>query len=164
MKKCLQLFDDLLKVIIAICTALILVLVLIQVFGRWFFTSPTWIDEVCRIMFIATIFFGAALCVKEKRHVRVDILTTALPRGFNLFLEIIIDLIVFTISVLLAYSGFKLAMRNMTQILPATHLPKGVVYTIIPVSAVIMAINSLRNVCAEIQAFWTHVKQGGKTE
>ena len=159
MKKCLNLFDNLLKAIIAICTALILILILVQVFARLFFTSPTWIDEVCRIMFVATIFFGAALCVKEKRHVKVDILNTILPPKASLVMEIVAEVLVVVISVFLVYSGYKLGMRNMTQLLPATSVPKGVVYMFIPVAAVFMVMNSLRNLIAEIQALFCKNKE-----
>ena len=54
--------------------AITMVLVIINVFSRYFFNAPiAWVEEVATSCFVYTVFVGAAWCLRTRQHVGVDL-------------------------------------------------------------------------------------------
>lgn len=60
--------------------ALLFLTFVLQVAARFLFESPlTWSDELVVILYIAMVFWSAALLLKEREHVMFDLVYAALP-------------------------------------------------------------------------------------
>lgn len=60
--------------------ALIVVLIAAQVFTRYLFNRPiVWVEDVATFAFIWSVFLGAAVGLKDLRHVRIETLLARLP-------------------------------------------------------------------------------------
>ena len=58
--------------------AITMVLVIINVFSRYFFNAPiAWVEEVATSCFVYTVFVGAAWCLRTRQHVGVDLLVAS---------------------------------------------------------------------------------------
>ncbi len=120
-------------------------LAMTQVICRYVFNnSLTWSDQACRYLFCITTFMGAAACVREQSHITIDILAEILPRRFLKHQGLIVNLFILGISILLAVTGWQLAMRNMGQDTTTLPVRMGVIYMMIPVASAIMAVNAVR--------------------
>ncbi|MEO8546203.1 MAG: TRAP transporter small permease [Burkholderiaceae bacterium] len=62
--------------------ALLFATFIVQVVMRFVFNNPlAWSDELIVVLYILMVFWGAALLLKEKDHVMLDLVYEALPPG-----------------------------------------------------------------------------------
>ena len=80
-----------------------LALLLIQVFCRYLFEMPlAWAEELVRYTYIAVSFLGAAVALRERTHISIDILPSIINSkvkdenkkrlindGLNLFADVV---------------------------------------------------------------------------
>ena len=102
MKKCLKtLFDNFEIIFSGIFIIITTVLVLVNVFMRYFLHSGIyWAVEVTTSCFVWSVFLGAAGAYRRNMHIGVDILVNKLPDTVRNIVNIIVKLI------LLVTNGF----------------------------------------------------------
>lgn len=72
----------------------IVLLVLLQIFQRYFALFPTpWTEEMSRFLFVYLTFLGSALLLKEKGHITVDVVVELLPRRLQLGIYALVQLL-----------------------------------------------------------------------
>ena len=139
--------------LLAFLMAVMVVNVLWQVFTRYVVGVPSsFTDELARYLLIWVGILGAAYAAGRRIHVAIDILPSRLnaqsQERLLVFVNIII--IVFSLTVLviggtrLVYITFLLKQNS-----PALQIPLGAVYTIIPISGLLVVyykISDLLNV------------------
>lgn len=132
-----------------VCAALFVVMVLVmfvQVFTRYVFAYPLdWADEVVAAAFTWLSFLSAALAVKVKGHIAVEIVLNWLPNVPRKIVRTLTALAIIAFLAVLAYTGFQLAILNSDQQSAALNLPMSYVYLSLPVSAVLMFIYEVRH-------------------
>ena len=74
--------------------------------------SVPWTEELARILFIQTMFFGIAICIREKEHIVVEFLFSKLPPRLQTVGNIIFNTAIFIFLCFLARG--TLAMSKMT--------------------------------------------------
>ena len=80
----------------------------IEVIRREVFSySSIWGEEIVRYSFIYLAWIGAASAVKERAHIRIDVLYHYVGPKTKAVLYIFGDLVMFTIAVLALYWSFK---------------------------------------------------------
>jgi C4-dicarboxylate transporter DctQ subunit len=145
MKRFWGAYDRFLKGIILCTSAAFVTLVLLQIFCRYVLgNSLAWSEEVCKLLFYATIMFGSAVCITDYRHITIDILTLYLPRYVKRYWYVGVYVFMFILCVYLIIYGYTFAQRNMGQLTPAMQIPFGYVYFVTPVAAILMCINLVR--------------------
>ena len=71
-------FNQTVKIIAAILLAALFLTFLLQIFSRYVLNSPFgWTLELCRILWVWIVFFCCAFLVKEKDHVKFNLLYSA---------------------------------------------------------------------------------------
>lgn len=97
---------------------ILLVLVIVYTSGaRYIFKfSVDWGFEVSIFIFGIYSILSGAYCLKEKAHVRVDILPKLLSARSQNFIDLLSSIIVIIVSTVMTYSGFKYALSS-TKIL-----------------------------------------------
>ncbi len=144
-------FGTLLRLLSMSCLVVISILMVFNVFTRFFpFFSMSWFDEILEGFFAWMVFFGAAALWRENEHFTVTFLPDWL-RGSKTgyILEICIHLISILFLLVFTYYSLNLTMRA-GDTTPILMMPKRILYVCMPLSGAIMVGYSFRNICVSI--------------
>jgi TRAP-type C4-dicarboxylate transport system permease small subunit len=123
-----------------------------NVLARYFFNSPIqWAEELARYAFIWVVFMGAVVCTKRKRHIAIDILLQAIPLRASAWVRLAADCCTLGIALVIAYYGWKLTAAA-TQITATLQVPHYLVYVVVPFSAVLIALHTLKDLLGNLRA------------
>ena len=137
--------DWILKAVLVVIVASFIVIVFAQVIARYVFNnSLSWSEELARVLFTQMIFLAIPLVVKEKKVIAVDIVVQFISDKVKRPLYVVLNALSFLFFGVLAVSGYNFSMANMNQRTAALHLNVGMLYFVIPVSAVLMMLNVVR--------------------
>ena len=80
----------------------------IEVVRREVFSySSIWGEEIVRYSFIYLAWIGAAAAVKERGHIRIDVLMHYVPRTVKAFLYIFGDIVMFIVALIAIYWSWE---------------------------------------------------------
>ncbi|MDU8911588.1 TRAP transporter small permease [Aestuariicoccus sp. MJ-SS9] len=80
----------------------------IEVLRREIFAySSIWGEEIVRYAFIYLAWIGAAVAVKERGHIRIDVLMHYVPPRVKALLYIFGDIVMFIVAVIAVYWSFE---------------------------------------------------------
>lgn len=110
-----KLVDGLARMIMGVSALLVFAITFLQVLCRFVLKSPLpWSTDILRLAFTYLVFWGAAWCVREKEHLNVDVVLTALPAGIRRWTEILINLILCVFFIFLIYFGIQFCIFGWT--------------------------------------------------
>lgn len=97
-----------------IVTLLMVLLVSITVFARYFF-GITWagMDELIRLSMIWMVFLGLALLSIENDHITIDTIYSKLPAMMRKYINIIIGLTSISVSLFLFFVSYRMVSNLM---------------------------------------------------
>jgi TRAP-type C4-dicarboxylate transport system permease small subunit len=102
--------------------ALIVVTISIQVFTRYLFGRPlVWVEELATYAFIWSVFIGAALGMKELRHIRIETFVARLAPRPQAFARAALWALVTFAAVVVAHEALEIMpieARSRTMALP----------------------------------------------
>lgn len=118
-----------------------------------FIPSLTWAEELCRFLWIATVFLSLPYTIRTETMLRVTALIDILPWKLHNLLNIIVDVVTFAMMAILSYYSVVVLQRIIAsgEVSPAILLPMWIMYVIVLVGFVLGALRS-------IQMFVIHVK------
>jgi TRAP-type C4-dicarboxylate transport system permease small subunit len=124
--------------------------VLWQVFTRFVLSNPSsYTEELARYLLIWIGLVGAAYASGRQLHLAIDLLPRALHGRSRVVLDVTIRIIVATFALgVLGYGGFVLVRISLGlgQTSAALGIPIGWVYSVIPVSGLLIAWFSVRDI------------------
>jgi TRAP-type C4-dicarboxylate transport system permease small subunit len=140
---------------ISFLLATLSLIMFLQVLFRYVFNnSLTWSEELAKFIFIWITFLGAALCFRERIHLKVDFLTNRLSDKNKILMEMINTLLVTIFSGIIVVIGFLWVINVAGTLSPAMGLPLNIVfYAALPVSAVFTFIYGVARFKREIKEF-----------
>ena len=101
-----KLLDYIDKALVVWCVCimgLMCLMVILSVIFRYVFNLAfVWSEELIVLLFIATTYFGAVLCVHENEHIDISFLRECLPKKFSKLLDVIISVICIVVQITLA--------------------------------------------------------------
>ena len=150
------------KTITWIAFAVMLALLLIQVFCRYLFEMPlAWAEEMVRYTYIGVSFLGAAVALRERTHISIDILPSLLENkikdpakkefwldALDIFSSIVQMVFFIFISVWMLEYNIDLDAKN--QITTANQWPMWIMCLPVTVSCMLMALHGLLNALEDI--------------
>ena len=150
------------KTITWVVFAIMLALLLIQVFCRYLFEMPlAWAEELVRYTYIAVSFLGAAVALRERTHISIDILPSIINSkvkdenkkrlindGLNLFADIVQLALFIVLTIWMAEYTIDLDVKN--QITTANQWPMWLMSLPVTVSCGLMAFHALLNALEDI--------------
>lgn len=152
MKKAIDLLNDFIKHILNILLFIMVIVVFAQVVIRYALNNPlAWSEEIARYILVWLTFLGAAYAMSKQAHVGVEVFVKLFPVKIQkgvLVLATFVSLFFFAIMI---YQGYLFALRTMTQTSPVLHFPMGGVYSVIPLSGIILSINLIYNTIQELK-------------
>jgi TRAP-type C4-dicarboxylate transport system permease small subunit len=128
---------------LALLMALLVLDVIWQVITRFLLNNPSsFTDELARFLLIWLGLLGAALVSGHKMHLAIDLLSDRIRSPqIQKYLAIFIDAVVVIASLsIMVFGGSKLVYTiwSLGQTSTALQLPLSVVYTIIPISGLLI--------------------------
>ncbi len=143
-------FDRFLEYFLATLMALMLLSVCWQVLTRYVFTSPSsFTDELARYLLIWIGTLGAAYASGKRLHLAIDLFPSSLEGKskyrLSVFLNVLIILFAFAVLVV---GGSRLVYITYTlgQVSAAMQLPLAYVYTILPISGLLIVYYKIRDI------------------
>ncbi|MFM2484770.1 TRAP transporter small permease [Celerinatantimonas yamalensis] len=131
---------------IVVMTSLVICVVW-QVFSRWVLNAPsTYTDELARFSMIWVGLLGAAYTVGAQRHLSIDLAVAHLTGRKKRICTIYTNCGVLAFaSSAMVWGGWHLASRVLLsgQVSPAMQIPMAYVYTVLPLSGMIMSYYNL---------------------
>lgn len=147
--------DLVLKWMLVVIMASMTINVLWQVFSRFILQNPSsFTEELARYMLIWLGILGAAYVAGQKMHLAIDLLPTKLTGKSKAYLEIFINIVIFIFAVtVLVIGGIRLVgiTLMLNQISAAMQIPLGYIYSVLPISGVLMSFYSFYFIMQQIK-------------
>jgi len=148
-----KLVDKILEIFLVILLAVLVIDVVWQVFSRYILNSPSsFTDELARILLIWVGILGAAWATGKKMHLAIDFFIDKFNRKNRRLINKLIHFSValFALFVMIIGGGnliyMLLKLGNTTA---ALSLPIGYVYSVIPISGLLIVYYSLYQIFYE---------------
>ena len=142
----------------SLCLCLILSIMLVGVFFRYFLEYPIfWAEEANNFLFVWMGYLGFAYVMGNDAHIKVTLIEGRLPCRVRRLARIVGNAVVVTTCFWLVWPTFRVLPQ--LHISAAMKLPEKYVYAILPVSFLLMGIHALNNLFREIG---TSSARGGK--
>lgn len=128
--------------------ALMVVVGTYQIVTRYFFNAPSTIsEELLTYSFTWMALLASAYVFGKRDHMRMGFIADKLTGFPRKVLEIVIECLVMLLALsILVYGGFNIMQLTMTQVTASLGIPMGVVYTVVPLSGVLIVIYSILNI------------------
>lgn len=147
----MKLKKALINVLSAICVVLFIVITIIgtyQVFSRYALNRPSaWSEELLTYGFAWMTFIAIALVFGKRDHMKLSFVIEKFSGQKRKNIEIINEIIVLIFSTLVfIYGGLTICKLTILQITPALQLKMGLIYSIIPITGILIDIFSILNI------------------
>jgi TRAP-type C4-dicarboxylate transport system permease small subunit len=106
--------------------------------------SLTWAEELCRFLWIATVFLSLPFTIRTATTLRVTALVDVMPWKVHNVMNILIDVFNCVVLAILGYysiTAFQ-GVLNTGELSPAMQLPMWIMYTIVVFGFILGAIRA----------------------
>lgn len=142
------------KVILIFLLAVIAVVMMIAVISRYVFKNGlTWSDEICRLAFIFSVFWGTSFSIKKNTAFRLTSIIDKFPPTARFITELVIDVFVIAFLGYVSYYFVSSALtfarlHNNTEIL---RIPRVIIYMIISIAMILSTYRTIRKLIVDIR-------------
>lgn len=147
MKKLVCSIDWIVKWVLIFLMGASVLNVLWQVFTRFILNHPSsWTEELARYMLIWVSLLGAAYATRLKMHLSIDVLTQRLTGRSKCYSQMAIYTgVLFFAATVLIVGGIRLVdlTLRLNQISAALNVKLGYVYSIVPISGLLIAFYAI---------------------
>ncbi len=143
-----------------------LVIVFLQVVMRYVFqNSLSWSEELARYLFIWLTWLSTGYAVRQKRHLRIEMVGDLLSERGKIMLDIVAMTLwcAFTIFLVVKGGGIAAAIWRRGQVTAALEMPVALTYAAVPVGAAIMAIRLVEEILGQCRRLAGLRAGGGKS-
>ncbi|MCI8399371.1 MAG: TRAP transporter small permease [Oscillibacter sp.] len=149
------LFKFFLEPAVKITGILLLLVIMLQIFGRAFMsTPPSWTEEMSRFFFLWYSFFACAVTLRAKQHLGLDYFYRQFNPRFREVLDYIIQVLVLAFGAYTAFYGVQLLSIVAKRKAPISGWSMTWFYLILPIMGVLFVLISLEN----LQELWAKKK------
>lgn len=140
-----KVLDRVLYWITVVLFALLVVVVVWQIFSRQVLHDPsTWTEEGARMTFVWLGLFASAFVFGERGHIAVEFVVRKLPVGGERVVSVLVQLVVLAFAVIvLVWGGWRASQNAWLQNLSALPFTLGQMYLALPISGALIAFYSL---------------------
>ncbi|KQT54558.1 ABC transporter permease [Aureimonas sp. Leaf454] len=130
------------------------VCVFLQFFTRYVLNnSLAWTEEIAINGLVVVVFLGSVMCVRQSRHIHVDVLYHYIPPRAGRVLALFVDIVRIGFFLYAAYLFWRYAGIVRRERMVTVDLPRNVVFYAIFAAFALMALRS-------IQVFVQNLKRG----
>ncbi len=130
----------------AIIVGLMPIPVFLDVLARFLFSkSVPGVLDIEEFSMVVMVFFALAFIQQKKEHIRIDILTSRLPRSVNNVFECFTSTLSLVLFVLVAYQTFAQALNNTSEVSPSLGIPLFIFMILAAIGSALLALVLLRD-------------------
>jgi len=127
----------------ASCIVAMTAIISYQVVARYFFNdSPAWSERLSLLLLGYLVFFGAAVGVHERFHIRIDAVRNAVPSRLARGFDITAHLAVACAGIVMIIAGWQLTTVLWAFDIPSLGLPRGLALLPLPISGALITLFS----------------------
>lgn len=127
----------------------IVVVVAWQVFGRYVLNdTPTWAESLALVLVLYVTMFGAAVGVRDARHIGLDSLAYFVPDKYHIWFELLCHVLVGIFGLTMAWNGGKLAESVMSYKIPVLGISEGLNHVPLVIAGLLIALFSVEHILA----------------
>lgn len=143
-----KVIDVVLSSACAVIFAAMVVIGTYQIVTRFIFRNPSTVsEELLTYSFTWMALLASAYVFGKRDHMRMGFMADKLSEGMQKVMNIFSELLIMLLSAsVMVYGGVTIMDLTMTQSTASLGIPMGVVYTIIPLSGVLILIYSVLNI------------------
>ena len=130
----LQIIRNVNDAVVVVLFLAMTITVIIQVFFRFVIQSH---------LMIWLVLMASAIAMRNRSHLQVDVLTSALPQKPKRILTAIVDLLTIVFLCIMTYFGFKVVQSTTAQTSPAMQIPMALIYAAFPTGGALMIMEQL---------------------
>ena len=150
MKQIRSQLDNIIELLLVSILSVMVINVLWQIITRYFSASPSsFSDELARYLMIWLGLIGSAYVSGKKEHVSIDYFLKKLNHKKRVLLNRLIDFIIlfFAFFVMIIGGGHLVFVTiKLEQLSPSLQIPLGFVYSVIPLSGLIIIFYQISNI------------------
>ncbi len=149
-------FNNFEKVLVSIVTASMTVALFLQVLSRYAFNfSITWTEELSIFGLMWITYFGAAIAVTQRRHIRITILSDMLPPKAQKIVAILCNIafIIFAAFVSTGIWSMTRIAYTTNQTAAASGLPRFIVIGGILIAFITICIRLIQDTLLHIKEY-----------
>ena len=130
-KKIINFFCSILEYMAIFCLAAMVVVIMIQVTGRYVFRiTPGWSEELARQFMIIFSFIGILIGVRDKIHISMTVVVDFFLKRINLAIEVFGKVLTMVLGIMMSVNmGLALNTLRYNR-LPGTGIPQIWIYII----------------------------------
>lgn len=141
-----------LRVFMGIALIILFVVAFSTIVGRTLFgASMGWSQDVIRLCFTYVIYFGAAYCVREKGHLNIDFVLSALNPKARKVVELIINIVLLGFFAFIVWYGFKFVATGASQRSSYLRLPMTYYYYGVPLAGIMMFFYTVEQIIEQFK-------------
>lgn len=127
----------------ASCIVAMTTIISYQVIARYFFnSSPAWSERLSLLLLGYLVFFGAAVGVHERFHIRIDAVRNAVPARLAKGFDITAHLAVAIAGIIMVIAGWQLTTVLWAFDIPSLGVPRGLALLPLPISGMLITLFS----------------------
>jgi TRAP-type C4-dicarboxylate transport system permease small subunit len=134
----------------AICLFASVVINFVNIIGRYVFSvSIPWAEEIMLFLMVGCVFTGCCAVAWQGRHIRMDVMISALPPKLHAFFNLLSDLVLIAAAIAVTVFSFPviLQLAQFDQRSQAANFPLVIPQAMIPIgyslTALVVAIRLL---------------------
>ena len=133
--------DTVFEWVAILATAMVVFLVLLQVFDRYALNNPIgWTPEISVFCTMIIVLLGAAIAFKRGEHISISFFVELLPEKLQKVVTVISNLVSIVFLVTLSYQSWLLSKKAMMQISPTSGIPLGYIILFVTVGMALSAL------------------------
>lgn len=147
MHQCRNAIMKVLGIGITILFAAMTVIGTYQICARYFFNSPSTVsEELLTYSFTWMSLLASAYVFGKRDHMRMGFLADKFRGNGRKYFEAVIDgLTILFAAIVMVYGGIVITRLTMTQVTASLQIPMGLVYSIVPVSGILIILFGIMN-------------------
>lgn len=140
--------DTVLSTACAVIFAAMVVIGSYQIITRFVFRNPSTVsEELLTYSFTWMALLSSAYVFGKRDHMRMGFMADKASPGAQKALSIFAEILILVLAAsVLVYGGITITKLTMTQSTASLGIPMGTVYTIIPISGVLIAFYAVLNI------------------
>ncbi|WP_308589005.1 TRAP transporter small permease [uncultured Oscillibacter sp.] len=151
MKRFWKALDALVNLLLALGILGIAVICFAQIVARSIFGgSIMWSGEASRYLFVYVVFLASVALTRDNAFICMDLIQSNIPRRIRFYYDLLLRLLLMGYAAVLLVYGVQYAMQNVYQRSSSMHIPKHLLYMIMPTSGFLIILYSLRNIYHDI--------------
>jgi TRAP-type C4-dicarboxylate transport system permease small subunit len=155
----LKLIDDNLErwALLVFYTMLVVTMAVEVVRREVFSYSSIWGEEIVRYAFIYLVWIGAAAAVKERAHIRIDVLFHYASPRMKALLYLFGDLVMLTISIIALYWSYETVAVSWKfgSVSHGLRLPMVFFLAAVPLGFALLIFRLLQSIIRDVRDLWS---------